>query len=147
MPLRFLLGIITCFATIAAGLVRPTWYAPFVVETACFLLFLYAIKLATVTPSRARFPFIAFVFAAMYVLLGMGTFVWTPTSNLIYHLSEILHPPPPTTGKPILFDSWNGWFNIVARFGVALCAATATFFATAVFSCGDTCRADKVAEP
>jgi hypothetical protein len=146
MPLRFLLGIISCFATIAAGLVRPTWYAPVIVQIVCFLLFLYAIKLATCTPSRSKFPFIAFVFAAMYVLLGMGTFVWTPTGDLIHHVSEFLHPPPPTTGKPVLFDSWNVWFNIVARFGVALCAATATFFATAVFSCGGARRADRVAE-
>ena len=147
MPLRFLLGIVACFATIVAGLVHPTWYAPIVVQIVCFLLFLYAIKLATATPSRARFPFAAFVFTAMYVLLDMGTFAWTPTDVVIGQIYETLHPSPPTIGKPTLFDDWNGWFNIIARFGVSLCAATGIFFATAVFSCRDTCRAGKMAEP
>lgn len=146
MPLRFLLGIITCAATIAAGLVHPRWYAPIVVQCAYFLLLLYAIKLATENPTSARFPFVAFAFAAMYMLLDMGSFVWTPVNNVIHDVRDALHPPPTTNGKPVLFDAWHVWFATVAQFGLSLCVATTTFFATAAFRGTVTIRADQVVE-
>ena len=132
MPLRFLLGVTFCFALVTAGLLYPTWYWPVFVQSVCFVQFLFAIKLATDQSSKHSFPFFAFVIAGIFVLVMPDTIVWTPTNWLITALRDSFHPVAETNAKPILFDDWHGWFEVVARMGISLLAAILTFFATAL---------------
>jgi hypothetical protein len=147
MPLRFLLGATFCFAFIAAGLIHPTWYWPVIVQSVCFIQFLFAIKLATNRSSNHSFPFFAFAFAGIFVLTTPATFVWTPTNWLIFELRDLFHPPPETNGKPILFDDWQGWFEVVGRMGLSMLAAFATFYAAALLARVNRGDEDRMAEP
>ena len=127
-------GLVACFAAVAAGLAHPTWYWPVVVQSLCFVHFLYATRLAIKTPSQLRFPFVAFVFTGIYILALPDTFGWTPTNMLAGRLRDALHPLPESNGKPVLFQEWMAWFNNVAQLGFALVASVAVYFVTSILT-------------
>ncbi len=130
MPLRFLLCATLCFATIAAGLVYPSWQAVLLAEFTWLIVFFYAIKLGIEGTSRYRFPYAAFVFCGIYMLQKIQFIAWTPMTHAIPTICDLLHPPPPYMGKEVLYQDWHDQFEVVARLGAALIAAIGTFYLT-----------------
>lgn len=133
MPIRFLMGVVVCFAVVAAGLVNPEWYFGIAVQVVCCLQFLYAIELAINQKDRSLFPLAAFVFMGVYMLIPSEVFGSSMTAKFMFMLSEYLHPAEGTLGKPILFDDWNVRFETIGRMGASMLVATLAYFLASIY--------------
>ena len=133
MPIRFLLALVVSTATIAAGLVNPTWYWTSIASVVCFLLLLYALKLAVNNGNNLRFPFSAFVVTTLFVLAIPNTLGTSPVWPAVYALRSRMHPIQETPGKPVLYMDWMGWFDNVAVIAFATLTSLVVFFVASLF--------------
>ena len=129
MPLSFLFGLVACFATVCACLLNVYWYSPWIVWGACFVLYLWALRIACDERRQIRFPFAAFVFSGVFLLAMQGARS-LPVNGWYADLYYVLNPSVHSSGglpEEALYDSLF-WFNDVAAIGAALLISTTVLF-------------------
>lgn len=115
-----------CFAAVAAGLSNPVRYWPFVVEVLCLVQLLYALRLAMQAPSERNFPFVAFVFTGVYLMITRHELDWNPTRAILVRVQDLLHP----VADVAVLAEWLLLFDAVGKYGIAMLGATLVYLAS-----------------